>query len=146
LKPIPHVAASCVIGAAVGVYFGSLKCALVSLAAGVLIDLDHLWDYYATHPVTADIKKIYDACAEVNLNKLYFFLHSYELVILMWCAIYVFSMSNAWKAAAIGLTQHLLFDQLTNPVKPMAYFLTYRIFNRFDPVLLHKEPGKRCPR
>ena len=144
MKPVPHIAVSCVISAGIGIYFRSFWCAAISFACGVLIDLDHLVDYYATHPPTLKLSDIYDACAEVRLNKLYFLLHSYELIAAQWLAIYTFSLSNAWKAAAIGLTQHIIFDQLTNPVKPLAYFLTYRVYRKFDPYLLHRELENKC--
>lgn len=67
----------------------------------------------------------------MNLNKIYLVLHSYEFIMLFWIAIYFFSLSNTWKAVAIGFTQHLIFDQIINPVTPLAYFLTYRIIRGF---------------
>ena len=42
-------------------------------------------------------------------------------------------------AAVIGFTQHLLFDQITNPVKPLAYFLTYRAKHSFSTQCLLKD-------
>lgn len=68
----------------------------------------------------------------MNIKKLYILLHSYEFIALLWVLIYTLSLSIAWKAAAIGFTQHLILDQLTNPVNTYGYFLTYRIVNRFD--------------
>jgi len=66
-------------------------------------------------------------------KKVFVALHSYELITLLWVAISVFSLSDAWVALAIGLTQHLIFDQFTNPVKLFGYFFTYRALNHFDP-------------
>ena len=45
-------------------------------------------------------------------------------------------MSPAWKAAAIGLTQHVIFDSFTNPVRWPGYFFTYRMLNGFKKELL----------
>lgn len=131
MLPPGHIMASGVISLFVWAYFRSFGCAVVSFAAGVLIDIDHLLDYYANLGFTLNAKKVYGACCEMRLDKLYLAFHSYELVMLLWIAIYAFSLSNIWRAAAIGMTQHLIFDQFTNPIKLPSYFLAYRIANRF---------------
>lgn len=120
-------------------HFNSAWCALVSFAAGTFVDIDHLIDYYASHPYTLSIKKIYMTCLDMNLKKIYLILHSYEFITLLWLAIYIFTLSNTWKAMAIGFTQHLIFDQIVNPVTPLTYFLTYRIVKGFNKKALLKE-------
>ena len=37
---------------------------------------------------------------------------------------------------AIGLTQHIIFDQMTNPIRNLGYFATYRIMKNFRKELL----------
>lgn len=139
IKPPSHIVTSCLVSIVVWAYFKSAKCAIVSFIAGVFIDLDHLIDYYSTHPFTLKIKDIYDACAEVNLKKIYLLFHSYELIILLWLAIYALSLSNIWKAMAIGLTQHLLFDQITNSLNTFGYFIIYRMIKGFKKELLMRK-------
>lgn len=75
----------------------------------------------------------------MRLDTLYLVLHSYELTALLWIAIYAFSLSNAWKAAAIGMTQHMILDQLTNPLNTFGYFTAYRMSKGFKKKLLIKE-------
>lgn len=142
MKPLAHAVTSGVISACVGLYFKSAACAVVSFAAGTLIDIDHLLDYFTSHPFTVRLKDIYDACAETRLKKLYLVFHSYEMLIMLWVLIYAFSLSNTWKALAIGLTQHMIFDQLTNPVKGMGYFFSYRLMKNFDPETLVYKRGR----
>ena len=108
-----------------GTAFRSVTCGVASFLAGVLIDLDHLFDYYYTHPLTINPKKVYDACMEMNLKRWFLFLHSYELITAFWVIIFFFGLSNIWKAVAIGFTQHLVFDQLFNPINTYGYFLTF---------------------
>ena len=67
----------------------------------------------------------------MELKKLYLILHSYEIVIIFWAAIYIFSLGKLWQAIALGLTQHIVLDQLTNPMRPFGYFFTYRFLKRF---------------
>lgn len=130
--PSGHIVVSGVISAFVWAYFKSFGCAFVSFAAGVLIDLDHIIDYYASHGFTLNFRDVYYACAEMRLGRLFLVLHSYELLAFLWVSIYALSMTDIWKALAIGLTQHVVLDQFTNPVRPKAYFLIYRAMRGFD--------------
>lgn len=82
---------------------------------------------------------IYDAWARINMKKLYLVLHSYEILIILWIIIYTAGPSVFWKAAAIGLTQHIILDQFTNPVFILSYFFTYRLLNGFDKAMIIKE-------
>lgn len=77
----------------------------------------------------------------MHLPRIYLVLHSYELAGCLWLFIYLFSLGNFWKAIAIGFTQHMIFDQLLNPVTPFGYFLTYRMVNGFKKAALIKEAG-----
>ncbi len=78
----------------------------------------------------------------MDLERIYILFHSYELIALLWIAIYAFSLSDIWKAVAIGFTQHLIFDQLTNPFNTFGYFLTYRAIKGFKKNYLIQEMGE----
>jgi hypothetical protein len=109
------------------------------LLAGILIDIDHVFDYYSQRGVTLKIKKIYVWCAETEYNFLFLWLHSLELVILLWLIISFLKLGIFWISFAIGITQHMLLDILFNPVYPYAYFLSYRIIKGPDKKNLLKE-------
>jgi len=109
------------------------------------VDLDHLIDYYASYRFSLNLKHMYRALEEVRLKRIYLVLHSYELVICSWAAVLLFSPGMVWKGAAIGLTQHLIFDNLTNPINTKGYFLLYRLMKRFrtGPIISRKGIDKR---
>lgn len=117
---------------AVGAYFKSAQDAVIAFLSGVLIDADHLLDYAMSHKFSLDLRKIYDACSEVQLTRMPLVLHSYEFVIAVWLAITLFSLNSGWVAFAAGITQHLIIDQIYNPVKPLSYFFIYRLARNFD--------------
>lgn len=146
MLPLGHVIASGFISIFVWAYFKSFGYAAVSFASGVLIDLDHVIDYYASYGFTWKAKEIYDTCLKIKLKKLYLILHSYELIALLWLTIYLFSLSNLWKAIAIGLTQHIVLDQITNPINTLGYFLTYRIIKGFKKELIVRSANGRIKR
>lgn len=116
--------------------------AFISFVSGILIDLDHIIDYYKNNGFTLNPGVVYDACLDIKFDTLYIIFHSYEIVIVLWIAIACLSLSNAWKAAAIGITQHVIFDNLTNPMRKMGYFFTYRAMKGFRKDLLIG----RCPK
>ena len=132
IRPTGHIISSGVIGFILACYFRSLPCGLVFILAGTLIDLDHISDYYVNRKFTFNFKRIYSACEDMSLDTLYLVMHSYELVALLWALIVIFSLGKVWVCAASGITVHLLVDQVTNPVRPLAYFFTYRWINKFE--------------
>ena len=139
LKPMSHIAASGMISIFVWCYFKSFACGAISFAAGIIMDLDYFIDYCANHPFTINPKTIYRTYLHARFYKVCKLFHSYELVIMLWVVIYAFSLSNFWKAAALGLTQHILLDQITNPMKSVfGYFLTYRAMKKFREESLKK--------
>ena len=64
-------------------------------------------------------------------SRVYFFLHSYELLVPAFLAGYL----SGWDPVVLGVSfaflGHLLSDQLANPVGPLTYFFTYRAMKRF---------------
>lgn len=80
----------------------------------------------------------------MNLKKWFLLLHSYELIALLWGAIWLFSLSDIWKAVAIGFTQHMVLDQILNPINTYGYFLTFRIMKGFNKKSIIKEPLFKC--
>ena len=139
MKPLPHIVASGIISVLSIAYFSSIGYAAISFLAGILIDVDHIVDYYLNYGLTLDIRKIYNSCLAMNLKRLYLVFHSYELTAFLWAAIYIFSLSMFWQAIALGLTQHVILDQATNPVFTFAYFFIYRAANGFDASLIVKK-------
>lgn len=116
---------------------------MISFVSGIFIDLDHVIDHYKNNGFTLKPGDVYGACLDMKFKTLYLALHSYEIVILLWIAIYCLSLSNAWKAAAIGMTQHLILDNLTNPMHKLGYFFTYRAMKKFRKDLLIPVAAKR---
>ena len=118
MKPPGHAIVSLSIGA---ILLGVTKSPYSLVAAfltGVMIDLDHLVEYYRWF-----IKE--------DNSRVYFFLHSYELLVPAFLAGYL----SGWDPVVLGVSfaflGHLLSDQLANPVGPLTYFFTYRAMKGF---------------
>lgn len=110
----------------------SIPNAAASFLAGVLIDADHFLDYFLNRGFSYNLMEIYEVLDKSRIKKIFLILHSYELLAIFWVSIFLIPLNSLCLAMAIGFTQHIFFDQIFNPVNSRAYFLSYRIINKFD--------------
>ncbi len=113
MKPPGHALVSLPIGAVVWAATKSPYSMLAAFLTGVMLDLDHLVEYYWWF-VRGD-----------NTRVFYFF-HSYELVVPAALAGYFSGWDPLVVGASAGFLGHLAADQIVNPMRPLAYFFTYR--------------------
>ena len=132
MSPTRHVLASAATSA---VFLGvtrSWPATIVCFFSGILIDIDHhfdLWIY--KKKILLHIKHIYDFCEKEKEGKLYLIFHSYEFLAVLWICLIGFRLSVVWWGLAVGVTVHMILDQIGNTVRPLTYFLCYRIKNGF---------------
>jgi hypothetical protein len=125
-----HIIASGIISAGIYAFTNSVKMAAVSFASGVLLDLDHVVDYWLHDSFNLDLSRFFDICYTRSLSKTRFFLHSAELVVILAAAAF-FTRSSLLTALVLGACQHLMFDQVLNDVYLGSYFFIYRWSNGF---------------
>ena len=133
MKPKYHVAVSA--GLAIGLQLvgHSWPASLGCFLSGVLIDLDHYVDYcYIKKEFPYQFKDLAAFSEDLSESKVYILFHGYEYLFVLWLSIYYLHLNLVWIGVAIGLTTHLIFDQFTNPVKPLFYFVTFRSMNKFE--------------
>ncbi len=133
MSPQNHVIASTVVSgafyAATHSWEGTVGCFL----SGIFIDIDHHFDLwiYKRKPLWS-LKDLYHFCDVEKGGKLHLVFHSYELLLILWVCLVVFKMDLLWWGIAVGMTVHILFDQFTNSLKPLVYFLSYRMRHGFS--------------
>ena len=118
LKPPGHAVVSLTIGGVLWVVTKSPYSFISSLLTGVLIDMDHLVEYYWWF-----IKE--------DHTRVWYFLHSYELLVPAIISGYISGWNPIVVGASAAFLGHLLSDQIANPVAPLTYFFTYRAVKRF---------------
>ncbi|HDZ77398.1 MAG TPA: hypothetical protein ENH41_04890 [Candidatus Omnitrophica bacterium] len=145
MNPRYHVAVSFAISSTVYVFLNSLSAAMASFLAGVFIDLDHYLDFVLQYR-SLNIKKFFGVFMPYPLiAKSYLFLHSFELLIVFWFIVYKFGLGLFWMGLVIGMTQHLIFDQLHNKyIRPYFYFITTRYLSGFKKERLFRAPNLGC--
>ena len=112
--------------------FKSVASALVCFCAGILVDVDHYFDYVRDRGLDFNIKRFFCYINKEQYDQLYLVFHAYEYLVLLALMLVLSNYNLLLVAGTVGFTQHLLFDQLTNPVKPFAYFMTYRFKKGFS--------------
>ena len=112
-------------------YFKSVSCAMISFLSGILIDIDHIFDFLLNHSIK-EYRTFFKKCYELDFKKLVLLLHSYELTIILWLYVALASYNKYWLCFAIGFTQHMLLDVLFNPLGLKGYSMIFRIFNKFE--------------
>jgi len=105
--------------------------ALSSFLAGVLIDLDHFFDYFKSEGIKFNLNDFFHRCENFEIKKFYLLSHSYELLLLLVLVVYLTPPHPLTLGILLGFTQHLLLDQISNGAHPLGYFLIYRWRNGF---------------
>ncbi len=132
MKPIGHLITSIAGAGLIYSISNSLISALAFFTSGILIDLDHVFDYvYHKGLKNFTIKNLSDSCYVNKLEKFTMVFHSYELLFVLWIIITFYKLNIFWISFALGLSVHLILDQLTNPALAYTYFFTFRWIKKF---------------
>ena len=118
LKPVEHAAVSAAVGGVAWAATGEPAAFAASMAVGVLIDVDHLLDFYNWY-------------RRRDRRHLLVLLHAWEYSLAGLVALLAGLTDPLLVGALLGHAAHLAGDQVANPVRPMGYFLLYRLRHRF---------------
>ncbi len=130
MKAEHHIALSAPVAAGVWFATHSWFYTVMAFLLGFLVDVDHVFDYIREEGKfdwDHMFKKSYDG----DFKKLYVIFHAYEYIPLAWIAGF---LMNNWTFPAVftaAYLTHMIPDQLMNNVKPLGYFMTYRIIKKF---------------
>ena len=146
MRPTYHIITSAGISLGLQATMHSWPATLGCFFSGVLIDVDHYLEYYIFRKKFPDnYKDLVDFCFDKNESKQYLIFHAYEYLFVLWLFIYFLFFDKLLFGIALGLTTHLIFDQFTNPIKPLYYFLTFRAQNHFEKKkILSDEYFRQC--
>ena len=149
MLPQVHIAVSVSVSIIIYGLFQSAWAACSNLLVGVILDLDHVLEYYRTRGFTLNPLNVYRFCGFAAPKEwprqIFFWLHAYEYFLVLVVVTCVVNYHPAAVGALVGMGHHLVLDQMGNNVGPFSYFLTYRLINRFrcDRILTEKRPWDR---
>ena len=116
------------IGASIWATTGSALALPAATATGVLIDADHVLDFYYLY-----VKK--------DRRRVFVLLHGWEYSLVLLALLLVVWYHPVLLAGVLGHLGHLLGDQARNqPAHPLAYSVAFRARSRFRRTGLFPEP------
>lgn len=135
-----HALASTIISGILYSVFKSWGLAAASFISGILVDLDHVIDYWIEHGLQFDLKRFFKYFDEKNFEnrkRLYFIFHAWEWLIILFVVARLTDW-NLWVTGLlVGYGQHIILDELYNSfkyrIRPFVwgYFLLWRWKNGF---------------
>jgi uncharacterized membrane protein YjjP (DUF1212 family) len=132
VKPVSHILVSGIISSAFYFYSKSIIASSVCFLSGVIIDIDHILDYYLHYrSFKKGFSHFYNSCLALKIDRLHLVLHSYELVLILWVLVFVFRQNLLFLAISVGMSGHLLLDQVGNDLDRLGYFFIFRLLNNF---------------
>jgi len=140
MRPIHHIMISGVVTSVLAFWVRSFEALAACFLSGIFIDLDHHLDYLIEkRKIPLSYRKLWIFCHEEHGAKMYLFFHSYELHALLWISIFAFSLGEVWLGLAVGISTHMICDEIVNPIRPLAYFLIFRAKHGFSRAKLLKQ-------
>lgn len=155
MKVPAHVCTSTLLGAALYAHTGSWQVAAAGLVSGVLIDVDHIFDFLIFSGEAFSVRNLFSWCDDGRWERISLPFHSYELYLLAGLITY-FRPSPIMAGVLCGTGLHLLLDQFGNrylaprfSVSLWFYFFAFRFSVGFrkerlrtdHPVALSRVPG-----
>jgi len=119
LGPIGHSAISAGIGVGVWGATGSPVAGATALGVGVLMDVDHLFDYYQWY-------------VRRKKGKIYLFFHAWEYSLVGLLVVGLAFYHPVLLAAVLAHLGHVAADHFHNRMAPWGYSIIYRLTARFD--------------
>ena len=121
-----HTAISLTISVLLYMIFRSWGLAISSLIAGILIDLDHFFDYINDHSHPYSVKHFFHICNNCQFDKIVLILHGWEWVALMGIAAWLTGWNPWITGTFIGIGQHIFLDAFYNGSGFKSYSLFWR--------------------
>jgi len=146
MSPMRHAVVSAGAGAAAGLALHSWGAAGACLVTGVMLDLDHFFDYFIDQGPKLDLMEFFDLCERSAFKKCSVLFHAYEWWPLFFLWFSVYGSQPVALGIFTGFALHMAFDQFTNALaSPFTYFISYRLYHGFEMrrVFLPSAAGRR---
>lgn len=131
MKPQYHAASSALIAGILYLFFKSWSMALSCFISGILIDIDHVYDFVKETGFPFEWKKMYGIICNNDITHWTIVFHSWELVFLLAISAW-FTDWNPWiTGVSAGFGHHVMMDVFHNEVTIPQYSFVWRLKNNF---------------
>ena len=126
-----HVTISLIFSAFLFVIFKSWKISASSFISGVLIDCDHVFDFFKEFRRRLQIRELFEIYYSKKHIYSWTIFHSWELLFLLGICAFLMSWNPWIIGITMGFTQHIILDQIFNKTNKWEYFFLWRLKNGF---------------
>jgi len=135
-----HIVLSMLVGFLIWKYlFKNINVFLIAFLGGVLIDLDHLFDYFLAFGAKFNLTYFAKGYQFLKSDKIYIPLHSWEIVIICFLLFLFFAklkklitLRILLLAFSLSLFSHLIFDTISNELPMSSYSFIKRANANFE--------------
>jgi len=132
MTPKQHTIASAVTTAVFASFSHSWIANTACFLSGILIDVDHVLDYMLyKKSFPWKYRSLTEFCDSKKQGRLYLIFHSYELLLLFIGLGALLGFPLLWLGVFVGVSVHLILDEIYNPLRPLAYFFIFRLKHDF---------------
>ncbi len=132
MRVTSHIKVSGILGLGVYAYTGETVSSVACFLSGWLIDLDHFLDWVMNFGPTLKHARVLSNFRMHRYRRLYVIFHGWEYFIGLFAFHILYGLPPWVFYATLGGACHLALDQIYNgPKRPLAYFITYRLYQRF---------------
>ncbi len=124
-----HFTATLLIAALFLIYSKDPKVILYCFLGGVLVDLDHLIDYFLYFGFNFNLKYFFEGRFLLS-RRIYLFLHGWELVLVLVLLSFLNKSLGLW-TFTVSLGVHIFIDNIQRDNK-LFYLFSYRLYHKFN--------------
>ncbi len=127
-----HVTLSTVISGILFAVFKSWELSITSFIAGILIDIDHVIDYFIEHGLRSNLKEFLPYFYKEKHRKITLLFHGWEWLFCLGAAAILTEFNPYVTGVLIGYGHHIAFDYFYNKTSVWTYSLIWRWKKNFD--------------
>ena len=131
MKMSRHIGLSLAISLLLFALFRSIGMSVAAFISGVFLDIDHVFDYLREYGFRTDVRFFFLSFHKTLYRRVVLFLHAWEWLALLAVSAALVYDNSIVIGICIGIGQHLITDQCTNPVCKWGYSISYRARNGF---------------
>lgn len=126
-----HIVTSAALSGLLYALLRSWPMSVACMAAGVLVDLDHVMDYVVQYGFKPDLKFFLSSFPEGKYRRIFILLHGWEWVLAVTAAAWHAGWPPVASGVLAGYSLHMIFDQFVNHPDSWGYFLVWRLRHKF---------------
>lgn len=141
-----HIVTSAIYAGGIYSITSSPNLAATGFLSGVLIDVDHVIEYWYENGLDFSIKRFFSFCNSGKNSNFFIAFHSMEFICLIYLLFFALNIKLYGLIICLGLTMHLLLDYLNILVKfnyklrsIIIFSFFYRLSRRFNRIKIDAE-------